>query len=75
MNENELATAMQFLLEEQREDLCLALEEQADAEGDEAPVVEGFAGYREAGVMTTDAGFVVRMQDGAEYQVTVVRSR
>jgi hypothetical protein len=31
--------------------------------------------YEEAGVLTRDAGFIVRMEDGTEYQVTVVRSR
>lgn len=31
--------------------------------------------YEDAGVLTRDAGFVIRMEDGSEYQVTVVRSR
>jgi hypothetical protein len=29
----------------------------------------------EAGVLTTDAGFVVRTADGSEFQITVVQSR
>ena len=31
--------------------------------------------FRDAQVLTTDAGLVVRMQDGSEFQVTVVRSK
>ena len=30
--------------------------------------------YSEVGMLTTDAGFVVRTQDGDEFQVTVVPS-
>ena len=31
--------------------------------------------YAEGGYLTRDAGFVVRMEDGSEYQITVIRSR
>jgi len=31
--------------------------------------------YREAGVMTADAGLVIRLADGSEFQITVVKSR
>jgi len=31
--------------------------------------------YDELGVLTQNAGLVVRMDDGSEFQVTVVRSR
>lgn len=31
--------------------------------------------YEEAGVLTRDAGFVVHLEDGSEYQITVVKSR
>ena len=31
--------------------------------------------FVEAGVMTNDTGFVVKMADGTEFQVTVVQSR
>ena len=44
-----------------------------DAENDE----ENFAdvsSFRDAGVMTTNNGFVMTMTDGSEFQVTVVRS-
>jgi hypothetical protein len=36
------------------------------------PRVRSFA---EAGVLTTDAGLVLRAPDGQEFQITVVRSR
>lgn len=35
-------------------------------------VMVSFAG---AGVMTNDAGFVMRLDDGSEFQVTVIQSR
>lgn len=31
--------------------------------------------YDEAGVLTRNAGIIVRMDDGSEFQITVVRSR
>ena len=31
--------------------------------------------FNSAAVLTTDAGLIVRMKDGAEFQVTVVQSR
>ena len=31
--------------------------------------------YDEAGMLTRNAGLVVRMDDGSEYQITIVRSR
>ncbi len=31
--------------------------------------------YEDAGVLTHDAGLVVRVGDGAEFQITVVQSR
>ena len=31
--------------------------------------------FRQVGVLTRDAGFVVTLADGSEYQVTVVQSR
>lgn len=42
--------------------------------------VSGFMGatvrtYGEGGYLTRDAGFVVTLEDGSEYQITVVRSR
>ncbi len=31
--------------------------------------------YQDAGVLTMNAGLVVTMDDGAEHQITIVRSR
>ena len=31
--------------------------------------------YDELGILTSNAGLVVRMDDGSEFQITVVRSR
>ena len=37
--------------------------------------VEGVATFEDAGIMTMNRGLVVTMDDGAEYQITIVRSR
>ena len=31
--------------------------------------------YKSEGILTNDAGVVVRMKDGSEFQVTIVKSR
>jgi len=43
----------------------------------EAQVLDGLhtESFPRAGVLTADAGFVLRLQDGSEYQITVVLSR
>jgi hypothetical protein len=37
--------------------------------------IESANTYDEEGVLTTDLGLVVRLSNGAEYQLTLVRSR
>lgn len=37
--------------------------------------IESVGTYEEAGVLTRDAGFVIRMGDGGEFQLTIVRSK
>jgi len=37
--------------------------------------LEGVATFEAAGVLTTDAGFVLSLTNGAEFQITVVQSR
>lgn len=37
--------------------------------------VETVRSFEEASVMTNDDGFVVTMDDGAEYQITIVQSK
>jgi hypothetical protein len=39
-----------------------------------SPVVRALP-YDEVGVLTRNAGVVVRLRDGSEFQITVVRSR
>lgn len=40
-----------------------------------APELAWLESFADAGVMTTNEGLVLRMADGTEFQVTVVRSR
>jgi hypothetical protein len=42
---------------------------------DDLPSVESAQSFEDAGVMTTNAGLVLILSDGTEYQITVVRSR
>ncbi len=37
--------------------------------------VRSVATFEEAGVLTRDAGLVVQMEDGSEFQLTIVRSK
>ncbi len=39
------------------------------------PAIGRIASFEKAGVLTRDAGFVVRLEDGSEFQITVVQSR
>ena len=43
--------------------------------GDELPEFASIHSFADAGIMTTDSGFVLRLKDGSEYQVTIVRSK
>ena len=53
----------------------------ADPEDRTIDVPDGLSGlgrirtYEEAGVLTRDAGLIIRMQDGSEFQITIVQSR
>ena len=38
-------------------------------------VIHDVRTFEQAGVITTDSGFVLEMADGSEYQVTVVQSK
>ncbi len=53
------------------------LQEQVELalEDDDAPGVRRMETFEEAGVLTSDAGFVISLDDGTQHQVTVVRSR
>jgi len=73
MNETEMQDALKTLLEE------IAYMD-ADDRGqfgvpDELDDIESIRTFEEAGVLTRDAGFVCRLGDGSEFQVTIVQSR
>ena len=61
---HEIAEVLQYLAEEDD-----AAFESIEAEVDHA------ASYADAGVLTQNAGFVLRLVDGSEFQITIVRSR
>lgn len=45
-------------------------------EGDEdCPPISEIESFQQAGVLTRNRGIVARLQDGSEFQVTIVRSR
>ena len=46
-----------------------------DLNGDESEQVRNILTFSEAGVFTNDQGLVIRMCNGHEFQVTVVRSK
>lgn len=71
MTAHEIAEALQALAATCDEPLTEYLAAPAD---DDACVTDAVS-YAEAGVLTHDAGFVLRMSDRTEFQITVVRSR
>jgi len=68
MSENEFCEALRFLL---GSDEALDVF-QDECEGAEVRTIDSF---EESGLMTRNEGLVVRMMDGSEFQLTVVRSR
>jgi hypothetical protein len=73
MDERELQDALKALLEKVA---FMDDEERTDAElPDELAGVKRVSTYEEEGVLTRDAGLVVTMAEGAEFQLTIVRSR
>ena len=70
MSTRELQEALMALINNAKEDGALD-GEVADAIDDVREVIA----YREAGILTTDSGFIVRTTVGGEFQVTIVRSR
>ena len=55
-------------------DALEAADERAQDDGDEE-TIRSLITFADAGVLTSNSGLVVRMADGSEYQITVVRSR
>ena len=65
MNENGFAACLAAILNGECD-----LNESFDPDG-----IRDVVTFEDAGVLTSNAGLVVRMDDGCEYQITVVRSR
>ena len=42
---------------------------------EETGMIIGSASFQDVGMMTRNEGLVVRMNDGSEFQVTIVKSR
>jgi hypothetical protein len=73
VDEHELQDALKTLLEEIA---FMDAEDREDAGlGEDLADVKRVRTFEEEGVLTTDAGLVITTADGAEYQVTIVKSR
>lgn len=73
MNENELQDALKNLLEEIS---FMDAEDRAEAGfGDELAAIERVSTFEEDGVLTRDAGLVITTAGGAQFQLTIIRSR
>jgi len=70
MNEGRVESQLKELLEALSGD-----QDVQDILGDEMFADARVESFEEAGVMTTNKGLVVRMGDGSEFQLTIVRSR
>jgi hypothetical protein len=65
------------------EDLQFSLQELIEAwqgpmvseDGEKESDVERSETFREAGILSNNKGLVVRLEDGSEFQITIVRSR
>lgn len=85
MNEQVLEAALAALLRGEVEDLTEGLteslaglaqnDEDEDEDGDSEVAFEGCSTFAEDGVMSMNRGLVLRLSDGSEFQVTLVRSR
>ena len=70
--ENRLATIFEDLLD------ALEFGEEGQTMDDLPDCVAGIdriASFSDVGVLTTDAGLVISMSDGTEFQITIVRSK
>lgn len=82
MDTKALQDALAALLRDEVSDLAEGVTEvlacgdydDEDGEGGDAPSLGSVSTYQDAGVLTSDAGLVLRMSDGSEFQLTLVRS-
>lgn len=70
MTDHEIAEALQGLTATCDEPFTAYIEAPAE---DDLHAIDTVS-FAEAGVLTNNAGFVLRMSDGTEYQITVVKS-
>jgi len=70
MNETEMQDALKTLLEE----IAYMDADERDRLG-VLDDIENVSTFEEAGVLTNNAGLVVRLGDGSKFQVTIVQSR
>jgi hypothetical protein len=68
MNEREIVEHLRLLLDQ-------SSEARKEDDWPEEMLGNSTSSFEEAGVMTDNAGLVLRLEDGSEFQVTVVRSR
>lgn len=74
MNARELQDTLREVLEE----LLFARDAADDPLADLADLTDGIrqiASFDDTGVLTTDKGLVIECEDGAEFQLTIVRSK
>ena len=73
MDEHQMQTALNDLFAE------LILQADCDEYDENLPAefsdIDMVRTYDEAGILTTNRGLVLRMKDGAEFQLTLVKSR
>lgn len=68
MDEKEMQDALIGLIEDE------AMADFFTCEG-AATDVRDIESFKDAGVLTNNAGIVLRLMDGSEYQITVIKSR
>ena len=70
MTEKGFESCLMALIDGEVDGAASAVNEVFDPDG-----VQGVATFEDAGVMTRNRGLVVTMDDGTEFQLTVVRSK
>lgn len=73
--DTELAQALSDMLANDDATELNAALEAATERGHEHSAVDGWQTFEQAGILTSNQGLVLTMNDGSEYQLTLVRSR
>jgi hypothetical protein len=69
---NEMSTIVANVIAETLREFSVSV---ANLAGEEITTIERVVGFEETGLMTRDAGLVVTLANGSEFQVTVVLSK